>query len=494
MIQFLYPVGLLAAAGILVPVVIHLWNIKKGMTLKVGSIALLVGPSSSRSRKLQIRDWPLLLLRVLLVLLAAFLVCQPLLPAAASRQKRPAGWILSSKSLLFPLWKNKKTELKALLQKGYEWRDFDAGFARMDLKDTGTVFSRSSLKPLSYFSLLSQLNALVPEGTTVYLYTDSLQNRFSGPIPELSFPLKWKFFQDSSQDTSFIAGQYQTMDQQLMTITRHSGAAGSYYTQAKKKGSLPDTLKTERNELLIYEEGAAADAAYLRSAVQAISSFTRRILPLRNIRSLAQVNSRTRAVFWLSARPVEEAELRKLPKNTLLFSYAGHERQQIHSFLLTGGQEDGQAPELYQRMKTDSRNGEVIWRDGFGMPLLVLDRSQQLRHYRFYSRLNQRWTELVWTNGMVMAMMPFVLPEGSGRFGFPESGPEFGTLAAVPAMKNLSEGHKRLWQRESRKANQSPENTDARPAARILLWASLLVLLLERILTYQKLKPAHGNR
>jgi hypothetical protein len=149
MFQLLYPLGLLAAIGVLVPILVHLWNIKSGKTLKIGSVALLGLPSNQRSRSLKITNWPLLLLRCLLIFLIAFLLAAPAYRTKQSTSAKP-GWILVEKANLPKLWNSNKKQLDSLILKGYELHDFDVNFARIDLKDTLTKFSRSAKPPLSY--------------------------------------------------------------------------------------------------------------------------------------------------------------------------------------------------------------------------------------------------------------------------------------------------------------------------------------------------------
>lgn len=65
---------LLAALGILVPLLIHLWNRKPLRVIEVGSIRWLKGSSTRSTRKLRLEEWPLLLLRCLMLLLFSLLL------------------------------------------------------------------------------------------------------------------------------------------------------------------------------------------------------------------------------------------------------------------------------------------------------------------------------------------------------------------------------------------------------------------------------------
>ena len=92
--QLLDPIGLLALAGLIIPVIIHLWSVKKGKTLKIGSINLLGESASSTSRSLKITDWLLFVMRCLLLVIIAFLLAQPLIQQKI-RSKNNSGMFIA---------------------------------------------------------------------------------------------------------------------------------------------------------------------------------------------------------------------------------------------------------------------------------------------------------------------------------------------------------------------------------------------------------------
>ncbi len=63
--------------GILIPIAIHLWNRKKVITIKVGSIKLLQASEPKQSSSIKINEWLLLCLRILTILLLALLLSEP---------------------------------------------------------------------------------------------------------------------------------------------------------------------------------------------------------------------------------------------------------------------------------------------------------------------------------------------------------------------------------------------------------------------------------
>ncbi|RZL52911.1 MAG: hypothetical protein EOO93_21765 [Pedobacter sp.] len=97
--QLLFPIGLLAISSLIVPILIHLWNVKKGRTLKIGSISLLGESSTLQSKSLKIKDWLLFLVRCLLLLMLTIILCSPYI-LNESQPRKEKGWIMISAALL----------------------------------------------------------------------------------------------------------------------------------------------------------------------------------------------------------------------------------------------------------------------------------------------------------------------------------------------------------------------------------------------------------
>lgn len=445
MLQLLYPIGLLAAIGILVPIVIHLWNIKKGKTLKIGSIALLGLASNQRSSHLKITDWPLLLLRCLLLILIALVLGQPLYKSIVKPLQEP-GLILLEKQELGRVWKVYKKEMDSLLKKGYEIRDLNVGFSKIELKDTATTFSRQEALPLSYFSLVRQLNAEKKPGTKVYLYTDNRLNRFEGMQPVTQLDLKWKILP--------------VKDEEENKTTTNTG-----------KDTDSDNLA-----VMIFSNGLHMDAAYIRSAVNAIADFTKRKITVKEIQSLQQIQKPTTLVFWLSEKPLNTMQLKQLPAGISFFNYAGQKTEKVKSAIHYESGAATQEIALYQRKKFDGKMEQSIWSDAFGVPLLTLDSVSGIKHYQFYSRFNQGWTDLVWSNGLVEALLPVVIPHQEAEFGYPEDQNAERIVSAIPLpLPNHTKMKASIFYSQQ-------------PIAGFIWWLLMLVFFMERWITYKKIE------
>jgi hypothetical protein len=115
-VQFLHPIGLLALAGLIVPLIIHLWNVKQGKTIKIGSIALLGESSRASSKSFKLNDWLLLVLRCLLLVLLAFILAQPYLKKIISGNNK-ARWILVDKAIFPQVFKAHSKTIDSLIKR-----------------------------------------------------------------------------------------------------------------------------------------------------------------------------------------------------------------------------------------------------------------------------------------------------------------------------------------------------------------------------------------
>ncbi|HVX51305.1 MAG TPA: BatA domain-containing protein, partial [Chitinophagaceae bacterium] len=95
MIDFLQPGWMYAAAGIALPVAVHLWNVRRGKVLKVGSVALLLQQTTKNTSSIQLHQLLLLVLRCMLMVLLALLLAKPLW---VGNSRYAAGWVLLDKN------------------------------------------------------------------------------------------------------------------------------------------------------------------------------------------------------------------------------------------------------------------------------------------------------------------------------------------------------------------------------------------------------------
>lgn len=422
MFQLLYPLGLLASLGIAIPVLIHLWNVKSGKTLKIGSVFLLGMPSNQRSRSLKVQDWPLLLLRCLLILLIAFLMAKPVYQQLL-KTSESAGWVLVKKVDFSKLWKQQHHLLDSLVKNGYEVHDLDVAFEKIDLKDTLTSFSRADKKSVPYFSLIRQLDAQHLQGSSMYVFTDNKLDDFTGQKPETHLKLHWNFLPVDSNTRSWPTLAFETQSGKIRQLTAKAKALGIHYVSEEVEKAVNDIqVDTSTLRIQIYTAKNSPDAAYVSSAVMAAADFTRRKVVLQKINSAAELSANANLVFWLSDKLLTTREQDLLSKPKALFIYAEGKVEKVNSIIRDLSGISTNVTALHRRIALKKEGLEPLWLDGSGNPVLGKTERKGSIRYEFYSRFRPDWTDLVWSEQMMSFILPVIFPATAAEPGFRDKG------------------------------------------------------------------------
>lgn len=168
-LSLLFPLGLLALASLLVPLLIHLARRHQYAPLEFAALRWLRAKARPRQR-IRFDEWPLLLVRLLLLAALAVLLARPLLHGAPV-QTPP--WVVVAPGLSPPT-----------LPAGSEGRWLAPGFP--PLQDTAPA----SAQPLA--SLLRELDQSLPKGTVLTVYVPDPMPGLDGERPRLSRAVQWR--------------------------------------------------------------------------------------------------------------------------------------------------------------------------------------------------------------------------------------------------------------------------------------------------------------
>jgi hypothetical protein len=457
-VQFLYPIGFLALAGLIVPLLIHLWNVKEQKTLKIGSIALLGQTAQVNSKSFKITDWWLLILRCLLLMLIAFLLAQPYIQQKITA-KAQGGWICIEKAKFAQLVKSNRKTIDSLLAKHYEIHDFNVGFEQLSLNDTATSTSSNLTANLNYSGLLAQLNDLIPAGIPVYLYANRRLLDFGETLPKLNYDLHWQSIDEKDAVSTWIT---------VFSGKKFEAKSDAFSTTYQVVGSnLPPAIAVG-----IYENQKSTDRSYLKAALAAIASFTKRKIEIN------PQNKNYDLAFWLSDEPVTESFKKLIKPEGRLFSYAAGKIVSEPTALTI---DDHSEASLYKRIAVQSELPQ-LWSDGYGHPILTTEKSNGQTIYHFYSRFNPQWGDLVWNDAFVKALLPIVIQDQKiAAFGFETNANDQRLLSTTQAAYH-----------------QVPTTAKVglpikSQAISIYFWSmALLIFVVERILSFSK-KRAHVN-
>lgn len=432
-------------AGIAIPVILHLWNNKQGKVLRIGSIALLEKGSRRQARSRKLSEWWLLLLRCWLLLLLALLLSGPFWRDTATGIKTK-GWILGVKKDLSG--QAYKPLIDSLLKAGYErheWGDDElSGRSGTGKEDVGAGKFGVSAKAdvLSYWDLFRSADRAAPAGIPFYVFTSGRRSGFTGKRPVSDRIVHWFTDTTSTEAASHWVGRaWLCSPDSIRVLTGSSRPTGTSYslqvlpvrpvtkqsvhggnTEGKDRpvgqgdyhigltnGHLsvaldsqpPVIVDTTALRVSIYIDNTYTnDSRYLVSAFHALQQFTRQNIQVTVGGSHSDRTSDTKQgwesneasrpdwLFWLSALPVP-SDLR-VPN---IVRYEPGREIPVDTWMQGMPQ-----VAVSRRVDRDSVSGTgILWKDGFGGPLLSLETSSGKRIFHFFSHFDPAWNGLVWS-------------------------------------------------------------------------------------------------
>lgn len=511
MLQLINTLWLWAIAAIIIPVLIHLWHIKTGKTLKIGSIALLGESARQSSRSFRINDLLLLMLRCLLLLLLALLLTQPFWQKQAEPSKAK-GWVLVEKEPIKEVYAHFKPRIDSLVKVGYELHQFDASFKAIKLEEVLKDTSRAAKppqKPTNYWALLKQLEQQIPQKIPAYLFTSNQLQHFKGKRPALNVDLNWKTYTPADSVSTWIQNAYFTSSDSIRLIVGNSKPSGtsfstqnlqsadrgnSSYKVSFEEGKLIVSLKnspqksvlvdTSTLKITIYQNQFPADAAYLNAALQAVKKFSGRKIKITNATNFNQIPTKQNWVFWLSNQgfPLNSS---KLAAGGSLFQYENGKTQTINSWISSDnlGEKSSEPINLYQQILSNKRSivtTENVWQNSFGEAILSSQKTGNKTVYHFYNRFNPTWNDLVWTSDFPKLVLNLILKS------YPQ--PDFEVYDKRTISSNLQQIQIEKEPGSTLKITKPKDLTDLKHAFWIALF---LVFLAERIVSTQTKKQVN---
>jgi len=438
MFQFLNPIWFFGAAALLIPVLLHLWNIRSGKVLKVGSISLIDAASRKSSRSFKLLDIPLFLLRCLLLLLLALLLALPVWQKKTEAAK-VKGWVLFPKETFTSTYQKFKPTIDSLTKTGYEFHYFNPGFTKSNLTQI-FLNPKDSLKtPLpapkapepNYWGLVKELNSKVPSTLPVYVFTPNQAAYFQGSKPQVALNLHWQTYTSADSIATYIQDAWFTPAGDVRVVQGTSKPSSTTYTyrnlrvndranatfaitttdgkaQISLSGGKQEviTIDTAVQRLIIYADNNTTDATYLKAALQAVVQFNQRQSITKTVNNPSQIPENTSWLFWLSDKPLNTVASKSC-KN--IFTYQGGKSTTVNSWMSNAGQfatalPDQQKVNLYKTIASNQTYAPV-WKDGFGNTLLGLQHSGAQHIYHYYSRFNPAWNNLVWSDAFPAWML-----------------------------------------------------------------------------------------
>ena len=479
-------------AGIAIPVIIHLWNNKQGKVLRIGSIALLEKGSRKQARSSRLSEWWLLLLRCLLFLLLALLLAAPLW-RISSRQEKTKGWILGTKTATRGT--TYKSLVDSLLKAGYEWHEWSDG---------------------GYWDLFKAADLEAPATLPFYIFTSRRQTGFTGKRPVSGRIVHWfTTVPPTDSINHWIGRAWLCSPDSIRVLTGSSRLTGNVYQVQMlpvaplvsqgayqvglSKGHLSVALDSQAPVIVdttplrigIYADAKYNnDSRYVAGALHALQQFTRQNMqvtingsfpdPATQASPGKGLNTASRSgwIFWLSSAPLPA----DLPAHNIVCYEAGREIP-VDTWI-----QGDEGVALSRRVEPDSvsdgSNGsQVLWKDGFGRPLLTMETRSGRRIFHCLSHFDPAWNGLVWSPRFPILLQDLLIAPAD------EIGIGKGSYADAQDLRVLDPAQiipqKSLPDSLVTKSGQPLPAIDLTPICWILL---LLIFVTERILSFRSTK------
>lgn len=461
------PIWLFALAAIGIPVVIHLWNIRPGKMLKVGSISLFTESSPKSSRSFKLMDILLLILRCAILILLALILAAPFWQQHLKAGKAK-GWVLIPDANFTEMYSKFQHRIDSLVKHGYEVHYFAAGFRKIStdslLKGGDHADAPTDTAPVNYWALTKLLSKKIPSSTAVEIFTTGNIGGFTGSRPRTNLHINWRTYNSSDSVRTWPAAAWLTANGTIRVMQgtsnpsgtnyqyidiKNGGQNGSIYSASVENGVPVITSKDQKisvdtatQHIVIYTDNNKGDANYLKAALNAIAQLTQRKTAIKLYTSPQKIPGGQDWLYWLSEQPIGQTIAQKT-KN--IFRYETGKSIAIDSWINNTDNFTQGAVKVSLYKTIDAKPvGDAVWTDGFGKPVL----SQDGNTYHFYNRFNPTWSDLVWSDDfpkwlMALTQQPLKVSEKYERRAIsPEQlQPVYSAntaTAAVAATENIS--------------------------------------------------------
>ncbi|MFZ2237234.1 MAG: BatA domain-containing protein [Dokdonella sp.] len=174
----LYPLGLAALAALLLPLLLHVIRRAEYRTTPFAAMRW-IRAQLRQHKRLRLRDIPLLLLRLLLLALAALLLAQPVLRGDATAAKH---WVLVAPGVDVGAARDQLQSIDSN-SRNADWRWLAPGFP--------SVSSTAAPATSDSASLLREIDAEVPESSQISVVVPAVVDGLDGERPSLSRDVEW---------------------------------------------------------------------------------------------------------------------------------------------------------------------------------------------------------------------------------------------------------------------------------------------------------------
>ncbi len=342
---FAHPSYLWALLGLLVPIAIHLWSKKEAKTIKIGSVQWLSESKSKQSSSIQLNEWWLLVLRIVIISLLVLLMAKPQWHSKVSNTS--LTYIIEPELIQHTDFMSRFNEINddqeiRLLHKG------------LPLEENEQDITAQHFLP-DYWALASEMDALQTD--SIVVFTKGLAKGLKGARPETKHKMHWVVIDSALAKETPLLAYKKKNGLQLFT-----GKSSPFDTKVSKKyikldddfalsnngdslviagknpvEKIPVYVQNPVKIALYYTDSLQKDKSYVEAALKAISIYSNREIQVESSLDTEVVsNKEVDAMIWLSAKPAP-----KTAKKLLVFKEDALSKSMIitgvaeHTYYLT---------------------------------------------------------------------------------------------------------------------------------------------------------------
>ena len=310
---FLNPLFLWTLLGLSIPIAIHFWSKKKVKTIKIGSTRLLKELNPKQTRSVNLNQWFLLLLRMLILGLIAFILAAPRIEVL---KKETSITYLVEPSLVG--MEKVNTILDTIIDD--EIRLLRSGFPI--LEDHHLKIERTETP--NYWQLSQQIKTL--ETDSIVMLTRGLMSGFRGMRPSLDLPIHWLVIEAGEPSVTPFEVR-QNKEQLTVNSARSDHSVLDYISETfalddnsfiidNEKDSVLVTYSAETIKLPLFQENTQrvlivtdteflAESTYISSAFGALSKYLNQDIQLSSVKDVQEIDLSTFDVLvWLKQEAV----------------------------------------------------------------------------------------------------------------------------------------------------------------------------------------------
>lgn len=239
-------------AGVLIPVIVHLWNDRRGKVLRIGSVALMVGASRRAAWSTRLTQVLLLVVRCLLVMALAGLLGAPVWVRPAATDG--VGWVLIVGSESTAGGEGWRRVADSLVKAGWERHVMDSAG--------------------NYWDAFRRMDGVAPVGAAFFVFTPGFAARFAGERPVTRREVHWRVYTPDDSVRRWVEAVWRVSADSIVVVRGRSQPTGTEFQRERLvfTGGTFEGVVVDTSSMRV-DVGANE---YLRAAVKALGVYTGR--------------------------------------------------------------------------------------------------------------------------------------------------------------------------------------------------------------------------